>query len=111
MQNRRKIANHACMNEHFFLKFHMARSHIKMQRSGIEALLNRTTPAPRFRVAASRLRNAVHDALANFHNALNTASGASLVMLCPASRIVSARALRSAASAPCAAFGGVIMSY
>ena len=23
--------NHACMNEHFFLKFHMARSHIKMQ--------------------------------------------------------------------------------
>ena len=24
------------MNEHFFLKFHMARSHIKMQRSGIE---------------------------------------------------------------------------
>ena len=31
-----KIANHACMNEHFFLKFHMARSHTKMQRSGIE---------------------------------------------------------------------------
>ena len=31
-----KIANHACMNERFFLKFHMARSHIEMQRSGIE---------------------------------------------------------------------------
>ena len=30
-----KIANHACMNERFFLEFHMARSHIEMQRSGI----------------------------------------------------------------------------
>ena len=27
-----KIANHACMNERFFLEFHMARSHIEMQR-------------------------------------------------------------------------------
>ena len=27
-----KIANHACMNEQFFLEFHMARSHIEMQR-------------------------------------------------------------------------------
>ena len=31
-----KIANHACMNEQFFLEFHMASSHIEMQRSGIE---------------------------------------------------------------------------
>lgn len=31
-----KIANHVYMNEQFFLKFHMARSHIEMQRSGIE---------------------------------------------------------------------------
>ena len=27
-----KIANHACMNERFFLEFHMARSNIEMQR-------------------------------------------------------------------------------
>ena len=27
-----KIANHACMNEQFFLEFHMATSHIEMQR-------------------------------------------------------------------------------
>ena len=27
-----KIANHACMNEQFFLEFHMARSNIEMQR-------------------------------------------------------------------------------
>ena len=32
----RKNANHACMNEQFFLEFHMARSNIEMQRSGIE---------------------------------------------------------------------------
>ena len=25
-----KIANHACMNERFFLEFHMASSHIEM---------------------------------------------------------------------------------
>ncbi len=31
-----KNANHACMNEYSFLEFHMARSHIEMQRSGIE---------------------------------------------------------------------------
>ncbi len=31
-----KNVNHACVNEHFFLEFHMARSHIEMQRSGIE---------------------------------------------------------------------------
>ena len=31
-----KNANHACMNERSFLEFHMARSHIEMQRSGIE---------------------------------------------------------------------------
>ena len=31
-----KIANHACMNERFF---HMASSHIEMQRSGIEMWL------------------------------------------------------------------------
>ena len=31
-----KNVKHACMNEHFFLEFHMARSHIEMQRSGIE---------------------------------------------------------------------------
>ena len=31
-----KNANHACMNEHSSLPFHMARSHIEMQRSGIE---------------------------------------------------------------------------
>ena len=31
-----KDMNHACMNEWHFLKFHMARSHIEMQRSGIE---------------------------------------------------------------------------
>ena len=34
-----KIANHACMNERFFLEFHMASSHIEMQRSGIEMWL------------------------------------------------------------------------
>jgi len=34
-----KIANHACMNERFFLEFYMARSHIEMQRSGIEMWL------------------------------------------------------------------------
>ena len=28
------------MNEQFFLKFYMARSHIEMQRSGIEMALN-----------------------------------------------------------------------
>ena len=28
-----KIANHACMNEQFFLEFHMATSHIEMQRN------------------------------------------------------------------------------
>ena len=27
-----KSANHACMNECFFLEFHMARSHIEMER-------------------------------------------------------------------------------
>ena len=27
-----KNANHACMNECFFLEFHMARSHIEMER-------------------------------------------------------------------------------
>ena len=27
-----KSANHACMNESFFLEFHMARSHIEMER-------------------------------------------------------------------------------
>ena len=27
-----KIANHACMNERFFLEFHMAKSNIEMQR-------------------------------------------------------------------------------
>ena len=31
-----KIANHACMNECFFLEFHMARSHIEMKQSEIE---------------------------------------------------------------------------
>ena len=31
-----KDTNHACMNERSFLEFHMARSHIEMQRSGIE---------------------------------------------------------------------------
>ena len=34
--NLHKFANHACMNERSFLEFHMARSHIEMQRSGIE---------------------------------------------------------------------------
>ena len=34
-----KIANHACMNEHFSLHFHMTSSHIEMQRSGIEMRL------------------------------------------------------------------------
>ena len=34
-----KIANHACMNERFFLEFHMSSSHIEMQRSGIEMWL------------------------------------------------------------------------
>ena len=34
-----KIANHACMNERFFLEFPMASSHIEMQRSGIEMWL------------------------------------------------------------------------
>ena len=43
-----KIANHACMNERFFLEFHMASSHIEMQRSEIEmfALNNCTFPTP-----------------------------------------------------------------
>ena len=36
MRNGRKNANHACMNEQFFLEFHMASSHIEMKRSGIE---------------------------------------------------------------------------
>ena len=27
-----KSANHACMNECFFLELHMARSHIEMER-------------------------------------------------------------------------------
>ena len=31
-----KNVNHACMNERSFLEFHMARSHIEMQHSGIE---------------------------------------------------------------------------
>ena len=39
MRNGRKNANHACMNEQFFLEFHMARSRIEMQRSGIEMWL------------------------------------------------------------------------
>ena len=34
-----KIANPPCMNERGFLEFHMARSHIEMQRSGIEMWL------------------------------------------------------------------------
>ena len=34
-----KIANHACMNERFFLEFHMARSHIEMKQSVIEMAL------------------------------------------------------------------------
>ena len=34
-----KIASHAGMNERFFLEFHMASSHIEMQRSGIEMWL------------------------------------------------------------------------
>ena len=34
-----KIANHACMNERFFLEFYMASSHIEMQRNGIEMWL------------------------------------------------------------------------
>ena len=31
-----KSANHAYMNEHFFLKFYLARSHIERKRSGLE---------------------------------------------------------------------------
>ncbi len=31
-----KNVNHACMNERSFLEFHMARSYIEMQHSGIE---------------------------------------------------------------------------
>lgn len=38
-----KSANHACMNECFFLEFHMARSHIEMGVSGIEMGLWRIT--------------------------------------------------------------------
>lgn len=34
------------MNEHFFLNFHMARSHIKMQRSGIESVILRAADMP-----------------------------------------------------------------
>ena len=34
-----KNANHVCVNEQFFLEFHMARRHIEMQRSEIEMRL------------------------------------------------------------------------
>ena len=48
-----KNANHACMNERSFLEFHMARSHIEMQRSGIEMALKKTKIA-KIRIIPSR---------------------------------------------------------